>query len=305
MSPTDPKDPFEKYLAGGERLSGAYRDGAREVPPDRLDATILALSRHEVLSANRRHRMRWAIPFSAVATLVLAVGVITFMGEHGVTPLSEISTAVVEKKPRATAPPLREEEEIKDATKPLLRARSQSTLAERHEATTPAASAPAPAARLTIPQHEATRDDLAAKSAGEVTAMRKSGVGAPVLADVTAVRITGLPDAYRFIVTIHSADRDCSQYADWWEVVAVDGSLLYRRVLDHSHADQQPFARDGGPVPVSADSTVWVRAHMHPGGYGGVTWRGSVRDGFEPAVPAAGFGAALATQPPLPGGCGY
>jgi hypothetical protein len=75
--------------------------------------------------------------------------------------------------------------------------------------------------------------------------------------------------------------------------------------LLHSHVDEQPFARSGGPVSISAEQTVWVRAHMRPSGYGGVAMRGSVRAGFSAAPLAADFAAALATQPPLPDRCAF
>lgn len=51
---------------------------------------------------------------------------------------------------------------------------------------------------------------------------------------------------------MRSPDRDCGLYADWWEVVGEDGRLLYRRILMHSHPDEQPFTRPGGPVAIAA-----------------------------------------------------
>ena len=90
-----------------------------------------------------------------------------------------------------------------------------------------------------------------------------------VQADVIAVQASGSPGAYQFNVGIRSPDKGCAQYADWWEVVSTDGKLLYRRVLLHSHVDEQPFTRSGGPVPIQPDTVVWVRAHMNTGGYGG------------------------------------
>jgi hypothetical protein len=128
----------------------------------------------------------------------------------------------------------------------------------------------------------------------------------PERADVVAVRAAGSPGAYRFSVTIRSPDRDCTRYASWWEVLDEDGALLYRRILAHSHAQEQPFARAGGPVPVQPEQTVVVRAHLHPDGYGGALFRGSVADGFArwQAAPE-GFAPGLATAAPQPQRCLY
>ena len=79
-------------------------------------------------------------------------------------------------------------------------------------------------------------------------------------ANVLSVQVTGNPGAYQFAVEIASPDTGCEQYADWWEVVSQDGQLLYRRILLHSHVDEQPFTRSGGPVEVAADELVYVRA---------------------------------------------
>lgn len=128
---------------------------------------------------------------------------------------------------------------------------------------------------------------------------------APVFADVIAVEVSGNRGAYEFIVTVMSNDLGCDQYADWWEVLTEDGRLVYRRVLAHSHAGEQPFTRSGGEVRVDAETTVWVRAHMHPHGYGGQAMTGSVRSGFRSAPPNSAHGAALAKAPPLPSRCAF
>jgi hypothetical protein len=144
------------------------------------------------------------------------------------------------------------------------------------------------------------------KKVQEKAAASKPGAGAGAkLADVLAVETSGVPGAYRFNVTIMSPDTGCAQYADWWEVVSEDGRLLYRRVLAHSHASEQPFARSGGPVPLQPDTAVWVRAHMQPGGYGGQAMKGSVKSGFNSEELRADFAAALAKAPPLPDGCAF
>jgi len=124
-------------------------------------------------------------------------------------------------------------------------------------------------------------------------------------ANVTTVGVSGSPDAYQFVVTVSSPDRGCKQYADWWEVLTEDGKLIYRRVLLHSHVDEQPFTRSGGPVMIGADTVVWVRAHMHPGGYGGKATKGTAKSGFKEAPLSADFARGLEKQPPLPTECAF
>jgi hypothetical protein len=134
------------------------------------------------------------------------------------------------------------------------------------------------------------------------------GPTAPVasqLADVISVQVSGEAGAYQFAAEIRSPDTGCDQYADWWEVIGEDGDLIYRRVLLHSHAGEQPFVRSGGPVDISADEVVWVRAHMNPGGYGGMALRGSVTGGFEATELAPDFAAELVNTPTLPEDCDF
>jgi hypothetical protein len=88
-------------------------------------------------------------------------------------------------------------------------------------------------------------------------------------------------------------------------VISQEGELLYRRVLLHSHVNEQPFTRSGGPIDVGADTVVWVRAHMNSGGYGGVAFKGSVNGGFVEAALDVGFAAQLEGEPPLPDGCAF
>ena len=124
-------------------------------------------------------------------------------------------------------------------------------------------------------------------------------------ADVLAVTVNGEQGTYDFSVTISSPDEGCSKYADWWEVVSQDGELLYRRILLHSHVNEQPFTRSGGPVSIDADTIVLVRAHMHPTGYGGLVMEGSVESGFEQGEIGADFASELADTSPLPEGCNF
>ncbi len=126
-----------------------------------------------------------------------------------------------------------------------------------------------------------------------------------VLADVTAVVTSGSDGDWTFSVTILSPDTGCEQYADWWEVLSPEGSLLFRRILNHSHSDEQPFTRSGSPVPIAEDAPVIVRAHLSPGGFGGAAMEGSVRDGFISAELAEGFAVSVEGAEPQPDGCAF
>jgi len=112
-------------------------------------------------------------------------------------------------------------------------------------------------------------------------------------------------DGYTFSATIKSQDEGCDQYANWWEVVTEEGDLLYRRILAHSHVDEQPFTRSGGPVNVESDQVVIVRSHMHPTGYHTQAMKGSFSTGFESTVLPADFASQLTSVQPLPAGCTF
>lgn len=135
--------------------------------------------------------------------------------------------------------------------------------------------------------------------------LNQEGVQVSESSDVLAVRAVGEPNAYDFAVEVASPDTGCDQYTDWWEVVSENGDLIYRRTLLHSHVNEQPFTRSGGPVAIDPDTVVIVRAHMHPGGYGGRAIRGSVAGGFEEWEAVTDFALDLADAPPQPPDCGF
>ena len=92
-------------------------------------------------------------------------------------------------------------------------------------------------------------------------------------ADVLDVVVDRQADgAYRFSVTVQHADTGWDHYADAWDVVAPDGTVLATRTLHHPHVDEQPFTRSlSGVVIPPGISTVTVRAHDSVDGYGGAT----------------------------------
>ena len=149
------------------------------------------------------------------------------------------------------------------------------------------------------PAISAPKDARAAKNMPNAIAQSQSNAS---FARVEAVEVRGQDT---FAVTIQSPDTGCDRYADWWEVLTEDGELLYRRVLAHSHVDEQPFTRSGGPVNVAADRVAVVRAHMHPTGYGTQAMRGTVATGFEEVILPEGFAAAVAEEGPQPPPCAF
>jgi hypothetical protein len=90
-------------------------------------------------------------------------------------------------------------------------------------------------------------------------------------ADVIGVKIikegTG---TYRFDVTVRHGDEGWKHYADGWDVVAPDGSVLGTRELAHPHKNEQPFTRSlaGVTIPESVNK-VTLRAHDSVHGNGG------------------------------------
>lgn len=124
-------------------------------------------------------------------------------------------------------------------------------------------------------------------------------------ARVTDVTVSGDANNYSFSVTIASPDTGCDQYADWWEVFAEDGTLIYRRILLHSHVTEQPFTRSGGRVNIGPEDVVYVRAHMNNSGYGTDVYRGTVADGFVPDTLEPDHAEQLANEDPLPAGCAF
>ena len=94
-------------------------------------------------------------------------------------------------------------------------------------------------------------------------------------ADIVAVEITRQESGrFEFSVAVRHADAGWEHYADKWDVVAPDGTVLGTRTLWHPHESEQPFTRSlsGVRVPPGIDA-VTVRAHDKVHGYGGVERR--------------------------------
>ena len=78
-------------------------------------------------------------------------------------------------------------------------------------------------------------------------------------------------------MTVRHPDTGWEDYADGWDVVLADGSVLKRgaedpftRLLLHPHESEQPFTRSqSGLVVPEGISQVTVRAHDLLDGFGG------------------------------------
>ncbi len=92
-------------------------------------------------------------------------------------------------------------------------------------------------------------------------------------ADVEQVRVRREgPGLYRFDVTLRHGDIGWKHYADRWDVVGPDGTVLGARTLFHPHETEQPFTRSltGVRIPASV-SRVTIRAHDKVHGLSGRT----------------------------------
>jgi hypothetical protein len=90
-------------------------------------------------------------------------------------------------------------------------------------------------------------------------------------ADVVAATLTPVGDGtWRVEVTVEHADEGWDHYADAWEVVAPDGTVLGTRTLLHPHVEEQPFTRALTGVAIPDGITeVTVRARDSVHGHGG------------------------------------
>lgn len=97
-------------------------------------------------------------------------------------------------------------------------------------------------------------------------------------ADVLFVRAveTGA-NTWIFHVTVEHEDTGWDDYADGWDVVLPDGTVVkpdpespFTRLLLHPHEDEQPFTRSQSGIVIPPDVTqVTVRAHEIMNGFGG------------------------------------
>jgi hypothetical protein len=97
-------------------------------------------------------------------------------------------------------------------------------------------------------------------------------------ANVVFVKAVQVADGtWRFDVTVRHDDAGWDHYADGWDVVTPDGTVLkadpgdaFTRVLLHPHDNEQPFTRSQSGLTIAAGvAEVTVRAHCNVHNFGG------------------------------------
>jgi hypothetical protein len=97
-------------------------------------------------------------------------------------------------------------------------------------------------------------------------------------ADVLRVRaVQTTNDTWTFHVTVFHPDVGWEDYADGWDVVLPNGTVVkpdasspFTRLLTHPHENEQPFTRSQSGIVIPAEITeVRVRAHDLIDGFGG------------------------------------
>ena len=97
-------------------------------------------------------------------------------------------------------------------------------------------------------------------------------------ADVVYVKAVQAADStWTFHVTVSHPDTGWDDYADGWDVLTPDGTVLkpdpessFTRLLLHPHVDEQPFTRSQSGIAIPEDvGEVRVRAHDLVDGFGG------------------------------------
>ncbi len=97
-------------------------------------------------------------------------------------------------------------------------------------------------------------------------------------ANVTFVKATETSaNIWMFSVSVDHPDTGWEDYADGWDVILPDGTVIklgtddpFTRLLLHPHVGERPFTRSQSNIQIPADITqVHVRAHDLVDGFGG------------------------------------
>ena len=141
----------------------------------------------------------------------------------------------------------------------------------------PPTRTPTPTEVEIIPTHTLRPTDEAAP-ANSAAPPPDSKISGLANADVVFVQaVLEIDGTWTFQVTVQHPDNGWEDYADGWDVVTPDGTILtadpgdiYTRLLLHPHEAEQPFTRSQVGIQVPPGVTqVRVRAHDIVDGYGG------------------------------------
>jgi len=126
------------------------------------------------------------------------------------------------------------------------------------------------ARRAPGPAVAATLHGLLVAGAAACTLLAGAAVRAGEADVVAATATCSAERVCRFEVTVKHADTGWKHYADRYEVLGPDGTVIGTRVLRHPHVHEQPFTRALGGVEIPGGvDRVTVRAHDSVDGYGG------------------------------------
>jgi len=128
-------------------------------------------------------------------------------------------------------------------------------------------------------------------------------------AHIQAVSLSLQQQKATLSVRIKSSDTGCENYCDWFEVIDASGQLIYRRILWHSHKDEQPFTRSGSfnVGAISPTQKLFLRVHHNLSHYDDTLFSGSLATGFTQSkhTPTFSNTAATLALPPQPTSCWF
>ena len=162
------------------RLAAAYRTGAQQQPPERLDDAIRAAARRAVAAGPRRSAdrlRRWSIPLSLAAVVLLSVTLVTMMREEGVDRL------MTGEPPPRTQPPVA----VADGPAQVPAQPAAQSMSPARKAAAPAAGLQRAVPRTEMPAPELRgqehREILAADAGSRAKAMAGAAAPADAAAD--------------------------------------------------------------------------------------------------------------------------
>ncbi len=88
-------------------------------------------------------------------------------------------------------------------------------------------------------------------------------------ADVIDAKATRAGSDWRIDATIRHADTGWDHYANGFEILGPDGTVLGTRVLFHPHVEEQPFTRSHTLTIPDGITTITIRATDSVHGTGG------------------------------------